>query len=281
MIVKPFGRYVTKRLHGLLVGDPEPVHSGGFHNLQVPIPVCVLAAPHKAWSWKATAQQIHVTVLADRRVRKQPGIRIHYGKRLTQARHPTRIPAVTRVDDTVLDLVDAAEQLDEVVGWPTRACQRRLTTPERLIRALEQRRRFSWRSTVTAMLGEVSDGAESALEIAYVRKVERAQGLPPGSRQQHWRTTNRSRWNDVEYADYGVIVELDGRVGHVADGAFRDRRRDNISTVLGRVTLRYGWSDTLDDSCGTAAEVAQVLRGRGWAGRPRRCGPGCLLADAA
>jgi hypothetical protein len=60
-----------------------------------------------------------------------------------------------------------------------------------------------------------------------------------------------------------VIVELDGRVGHVEDGASRNRRRDNISTVLGRVTLRYGWVDTVHDSCGTAAEVAQVLRGRG------------------
>jgi hypothetical protein len=105
--------------------------------------------------------------------------------------------------------------------------------------------------------------------------------LPTGVRQARWISTGPSRWRDVEYETYRVIVELDGRVGHVEDGAFRDRRRDNHSTVRGRVTLRYGWTDTVADSCGTAAEVAQVLRANGWPGQPRACGQGCLLPDTA
>jgi hypothetical protein len=62
------------------------------------------------------------------------------------------------------------------------------------------------------------------------------------------------------------------------DERFRDRARDNVVTVSGRRTLRYGWREVTDDPCGVAAEVAAVLQDLGWTGSPRRCGPGCSIA---
>jgi len=45
--------------------------------------------------------------------------------------------------------------------------------------------------------------------------------------------------------------------------------------VQGARTLRYGWPDVTGHRCRTAAEIAAVLRGQGWTGTLRRCGPTC------
>lgn len=224
---------------------------------------------------------IHVSVPRHRRVVDQPGLRIHLAGWLERSRHPVRTPPVTRVEETVLDLADVADSMSEVVLWVTRACQRRRSTPARLLQALQARKKARWRVVIRSMLADVTEGAESALEIAYVRQVERAHGLPVGVRQRHRLSGSRSQWTDVDYMPYGVIVELDGRIGHVEDGAFRDHRRDNASTVRGHDTLRYGWVDTVERKCAIASEVASVLRRRGWTGLLRPCGPGCGLAEAA
>ncbi len=58
----------------------------------------------------------------------------------------------------------------------------------------------------------------------------------------------------------------------------RDTRRDNANLVQGTDTLRYGWPDTTEHRCRTAAEVAAVLHRRGWTGTLRPCSPGCAAA---
>jgi hypothetical protein len=174
----------------------------------------------------------------------------------------------------VLDLVAAARTVDEVATWVTRACQRRLTTPDRLARSLATRKKIRWRAPLEAMVADVAHGAQSPLEIEHLRRVERAHGLPPGVRNRRW-ADNRVTWIDVDLAEFGTRVELDGRVGHEDEGRFRDRRRDNRSTVSGKATLRYGHAEVFGDPCGVAAEVAAVLQAHGWAGHARRCGLSC------
>jgi hypothetical protein len=218
---------------------------------------------------------VQVTIGVDRRVRSLAGVRIHYSFRIDATRHPTRTPPVTCIEETVLDLVDQAERAEDVEMWVTRASQRRRTTPERLGIALDARRKIRWRSEVQSLLADASMGAETPLEIAYVQRVERAHGLPPGRRQRHRRAGRQSQWNDVEYEDFRTIVELDGRIGHADEGRFRDYQRDNDASVRGQVTLRYGWTDTTTMSCRVASQVAEVLKSNGWQGRPRPCGPFC------
>lgn len=224
---------------------------------------------------------VHVTIGVDRRVASVGWVRIHYAHRLDQSRHPTMVPAVTRIDDTVLDLIDAAGTRSEVLSWITRACQRRRTTPERLALALDSRKKIRWREFVQSVLADISDGAESPLEIAFVRRVEVPHGLPSGQRQRHRRIGGRSQWVDVEYERFELIVELDGRIGHVEDGAFRDRLRDNLSTMRSRSTLRYGWTDVFDNPCAVADEIAVVLRRNGWTSDLTPCDPTCRLRPAA
>ena len=170
-------------------------------------------------------------------------------------------PAVT-VEDAVLDLVSAAARPEDVVGWVTAAVQRRSTTPARLRSAAARRPALRHRRLFDQLVDDVSAGAQSALELRYLRDVERAHGLPAGVRQVRRRGTRA----DVLYADYGLLVELDGRLGHVGEGAFRDMRRDNSATTDGLATLRYGWSDVTGSGCLVARQVAHTLQLRGWPG---------------
>jgi hypothetical protein len=204
------------------------------------------------------------------------GVLLHCSAHLAGSRHPSRTPPRTRIEHTVLDLVAASATVGDAAGWVLRGCQRRLTTADRLRATLEQRNRMRWRQLVTAMLADVDAGAHSPLELEHLRRVERAHGVPPGQRQARG-GGRHVIWIDVAYPEFGLRVELDGRLGHVEDGRFRDRRRDNGGVLNGQATLRYGWAEVFGTPCEVAAEQAQVLAMRGWQGRPRGCGPGCAI----
>ena len=75
-----------------------------------------------------------------------------------------------------------------------------------------------------------------------------------------------------------MCVELDGQAAHPAGARWRDIHRDNANAADGIITLRYSWADINERPCEVAAEIAAVLRSRGWTGRPRHCGPTCPLA---
>lgn len=201
-------------------------------------------------------------------------------------------PPRTTVEDTVLDLCDAGPQVsgESAAHWVTVAVQSHRTTALRLREALHARERCRQRRLVEDLLTDVDLGAHSALELRYLRDVERAHGLPGGERQSARaaaRIEGRNRaYRDVLYRAYGLIVELDGRVGHVGSGRLRDLRRDNVSTLRGERTLRYGWQDVTDEPCGTAFQVAGMLVRGGWPGLPSRCRlcrdlPGAVLAELA
>lgn len=199
------------------------------------------------------------------------------GYLLTRERSRTREPstrsdpAATRVDDTVLDLIDHGGT-DDVVTWLTRAVQRRRTTPTRLLRRLEDRRRVRHRRLVLEVLRDVAAGSTTHLEMALVNDVLRPHGLPVGRRQH--RVIRTVGLTDVGYPEYQLIVEVDGRIGHEGEGAFRDKHRDNDHTIVGWTSLRFGWDDVSADPCAVAAYIAEMLIQRGWSGYPDRC-PRC------
>ncbi len=113
----------------------------------------------------------------------------------------------------------------------------------------------------------------SPIEQDYLHKVERAHDLPIGRRQVSRRNTEV----DVLYVEFGLVVELDGRIGHTGMGRFRDMRRDNASTSDGLATLRYGKADVFGSPCEVAEQVGLNLVRRGWSGPRTRC-PLCRRA---
>ncbi|MDW5328967.1 type IV toxin-antitoxin system AbiEi family antitoxin domain-containing protein [Plantactinospora sp. KLBMP9567] len=220
---------------------------------------------------------VHVTIPHGRRLRPVAGVVVHRSRRTAGARHPSRLPPQTRVEETVLDLAHAARDLDQALGWLTRACAQRLTTSDRIGRALRSRRRMRWRPELLTALADVATGCHSWLELRYLRKVERPHGLPRGVRQQA-RTRRGGRWyDDVRYADHATVVELDGCAAHPEASRARDRRRDNAAIVDGLNVLRYGSADVIERPCETAVQIASTLRRHGWTGPVNRCGPSCRV----
>ena len=221
--------------HGLVDDAPDP--------LQVLVPHDVIARDRSPWVF----------------VRERPG-----------ARDPrtTGSPPRTLAADTVLDLCETSSAR-AVEDWVTRAVQRRVTTPQQLLRALSGRGRHSCRRLLTELLRDVAEGAESPLELRYLRDVERRHGLPRGARQSP--SADRPALRDVLYREYAFVVELDGRRGHEGEGRFKDMRRDNAALLADLSTVRYGFGEVAGSPCKVGWEVAQLLSRRGWPGPFRRC----------
>jgi hypothetical protein len=227
------------------------------------------------------AHSIHVTVPRDRHVAAVPGVSIHRSARAVAAALGGSNPPRTRVEETVLDLTQTAATFDDVCGWVTRAFARDLTDEGKLCAAMRQRNKLRWRADLHELIAAAARGDHSVLEYRYDRDVERAHDLPEPVRQAPFVGANGGRGRrDRLYQEYGVVVELDGQLAHPAEEQWRDKARDNAAAVAGNQTLRYGWMQVRRDACGTAVEVARVLRVRGWDGWPRACSPGCAVQRA-
>jgi hypothetical protein len=190
------------------------------------------------------------------------------------------MPPRTRVEDTILDLVDGSRSLDEAVGWVTRGLGRRLTTPDRLRLALGRRHRIRWRAALTELLSPDLTGVLSVLEHRYVRDVQPPHNLPVAARQARFRQGGRSGYRDALYREYRLAVELDGQLAHPAEKKWRDARRDTVAAAGGITTLRFGWLDVTARPCDVAAQVAAVLSRSGYAGA-RPCSPDCPVGRSA
>lgn len=220
---------------------------------------------------------VHVTVPIGRRVRGAADLTIHRSNRIGAARHPALLPPRTRVEETVIDLTQASPTFDEAFHWLCQACGGRLTTAGHLRTALNQRKKVRYRGAIIAALTVIAEGVHSNLEYHYVRDIERAHHLPVACRQAKLILGARHCYLDNLYRAFGVGVELDGQAAHRVQDRWRDVHRDNALTSLGIITLRYNWADITERTCRVAAEIATVLRDRGWQGIPRPCGPGCSL----
>jgi very-short-patch-repair endonuclease len=245
------------------------------------------AGPHAVLSYQTAAELdgltskrsavIHVTVPRSKHVDPIPGVCLHRSERLAEARHPSRTPPRTRIEETVLDLTQTAETVDGAFGWLCQGCGSRLTTPDLVLTALYKRPKVRWRRILLSALGDIGDGAHSVLEVRYVRDVERPHGLPRARRQAKVTRSSGRIYLDNLVERYRTCIELDGKAAHPVAGRWRDIARDNASAADGIITLRYGWPDVAQHSCRTAAQIAAVLRSRGWSGQPTPCGRSCAL----
>jgi hypothetical protein len=227
--------------------------------------------------------RIHVTVPGSRRPvqgARVPGVIVHRsGQGRPQFANSWKLPR-TRIEDTVLDLIEAAPTFDAGYAWLARALSRDLTTVAMVRAALAARSRFRWRAWLSDALAEARDGAQSSLELRYIRDVERAHGLPAAQRQARRQIGGRTHYKDNWYAEYQVAVEIDGPAYHCGDRADRDRHRDNLNLAMDAAsTYRFGPAAVTERACETAALVAATLRRNGWPGSPHPCKrPGCVIA---
>lgn len=132
---------------------------------------------------------------------------------------------------------------------------------------LHGRLRHRHRGLLHGLISDAEDGVQSTLEHRYRHDVERAHGLPQPVRQARVGPNVVDAW----YRQQQLAIELDGWRYH-KDRVQTDARRDNARAAQGIVTLRFSWSDVVDQPCITARAVATTLRERGWSGKYRPCG---------
>jgi hypothetical protein len=120
---------------------------------------------------------------------KIPGVIIHRSDAILQTRHPAMLPPCTRVEDTVLDLIQIAPSFDDACAWICRAIGRRRTTADRIRRAMDARKKMRWR--VSSRWHRHYGGALSLLEYRYVHRVNARTGFRRAAGEDTNTTGNR------------------------------------------------------------------------------------------
>lgn len=231
---------------GLLLGGPDAVISG-------------LAAAHLDGWYKREPAQIDVYSSVLRRP-QDPRLVLHRGSRLGRG-EPTR----TRPEVAIIDAAGGLGS-DDLIGLVADAIYARRTTTTRLQAELANFPKAKNRTLLRELTGDVTLGVMSGLERRYLYDVERAHGLPRGKRQ----VRGKGGLVDVAY-EVGLLVELDGQLGHTGRDVAKDRARDRRHLLAGRPTVRYGWPDIEGAPCQTAWQIGELLVRLGWTERPHHC----------
>lgn len=262
-------------------------HSGALHRDELLRAALAYAGRESVLSHETAAalhrmlpagQTVHVTLPNERRVADQPGLTVHYSRRWSCSdRTRVRGFAVTSAPRTVLDLADTAKTAGAAAAIVIDAVGSRRTTSDRIRRLAQSWPRFRHRDVVLDVVTEAATGAHSPLEHRHA-VVCRRHALPVGDRQRRDVLGSRIVYLDEFLEPVDIVVEFDGRAGHSsAHDAFRDHRRDNANSELGRSVLRVGWNAVLDEPCDVAAQRLRMLRRKDWSGPVRPCGPDCPL----
>ena len=236
------------------------------------------AAAYELGMTRRVPEVIDVVVPAPRQVRSLPSVRVRMRDGLDRA--VARVsPPRTRAPETVLDLLPACRDADEVVAL---LCDgvRAGVHPQSVRELLLPRPRWRWRGLALQALQQCEAGVESPLELRFHRDVVRRHGLPRFEAQVREQLSGWWIRADARCRAAPVRAELDGRLAHPGGRTATDTWRDN-EVVIGttEITLRYRWEHVAGDPCRTAAQVVRALRSRGWTGRARPCGAGCAVGD--
>ena len=198
--------------------------------------------------------------------------KVHFRRGVRAARGA---PGRTAVEVAILDLARESTQ-HQAIAALTRAVAERMTTPERILRELEQVTRVRHQGVLRALCTEAEQGVQSVLEWLFLKEVVRRHGLPAPALQVSLVTGTRT---DAVFEGFAFVVELDGRLGH-EDEPFRDLARDNRLTARGVLTLRFGWRDVVTRPCAVAHQIKELLELKDWSGTARSC-PECPSVSPA
>ncbi|MBM7368310.1 type IV toxin-antitoxin system AbiEi family antitoxin domain-containing protein [Gordonia hydrophobica] len=227
------------------------------------------------------AGPIHVTIASGRRFLAKEGMVLHHRANLVDDALMNTAPPRVRVEEAVLDLAAEATTELGMISALADPVQARLTTADRLLGALARRSRIRHRSAISDILIDVRDGSCSTLEHRFLTRVERPHGLPAPARQTPTGVGRPGR-RDLEYPEFGLIVELDGRLFH--DNALAralDMERDlDANAFADKDSVRLCWVQAAERSCTTALKLGVVLRRHGWTGHPHPCtSPDCAVRN--
>lgn len=219
--------------------------------------------------------RIRVVVPSGRKVRPVRGVRVQGITRFEERVDPMSSPPRIAFAESA---IDTAAERDEAAAFTllSDALWTRRTTIDQLRKAMAKRQRMPHRTLILAMLGDLEEGTCSVLERGYLHNVEAPHGLPRMSRQAKDVLAGRTIYRDGEFAEFGLVVELDGIAHHTGSQARgRDSVRD-LETLAqsNEATARLTHVQVFREACRTAQLIGRILQRRGWPGTVLRC-PRC------
>ncbi len=223
---------------------------------------------------------IEIAVARDRKVSTPSGYRVRRTTDFEQRVLWNAAPPRVRLEEAAIDVAARQAREFEAIAVLADICHSRRTTAARVRSAWAGRSRLRRRIWLGQVLDDITDGTCSVLERGYLTRIERAHGLPLGTRQSPQVADRGSEFRDVVYEGQQMVVELDGRLFHDSARARDvDLDRDlDAAAMAGGLTVRLGWGQVFDRPCRTTQRLVVLLRNRGWRGSPAGCGPACPLA---
>ncbi|MER7558867.1 type IV toxin-antitoxin system AbiEi family antitoxin domain-containing protein [Nocardioides sp. NPDC126508] len=223
---------------------------------------------------------IHVAIDHSRKVMPQPGIVVHRMRGLSLKAYGGTPPRL-KVEDNALAMANEARSEIDAIARVAEVASRSYVTAASLRAALDRAHSLRRRRLIQGLVDDLASGTHSVLEHGYLTKVERPHGLPAGRRQSPRIGSTGNQFRDVEYEAYGLVVELDGALGH---DSWRDQARDTDRELddlaqLGSVTARLRFHQVFGTPCRTAARIGRILTRNGWPGKLHRCGDACEASD--
>ena len=224
---------------------------------------------------------IELVVPYARTIAEPEGVQIRRSMRWDGLVDDLAYPWRTTIAATVVELAGHGSAID-ALSQVARAVQHELVNTAQLRQEIVARGGHRYSKLLLPALADVDDGGRSGAELLYIRDVEGAHGLPTAFRQARSDVGQR-RFHDNEYEGLGLIVEVDGRLGHEQWGdRVRDGQRDRQLLSKERVTARVFFADVALTPCQTALDIGAILALRGWAGTLRSCRRrGCLVPTAS
>lgn len=213
---------------------------------------------------------VHIAVPKSSDPRRCGGVVIHETRRYefdSVERHgiPRMRPATAAVHAALWARSDRQAAL-----FVLAAGQQRLFTVAEFGEEVAKVRRDRRRLLLRRLAADLAGGIEAVAEREFARLC-RARGFPEPSRQVRRDLASGRIYLDVVWAQYGVVVEIDGRHHLDPSSWIGDALKQNAASMAGYVVLRVPNLALHLDPDPFLDQVEAALRRGGWAGPVRTC----------
>jgi hypothetical protein len=187
---------------------------------------------------------VHLLVAKGSRPCPVPGVNVvvHESRRFTayDVRHVRNL-GLTDIHRAVIDACAWMADERAAARLLVDAVQQRRAWPDRLMRALAKAGRVRHAALMGSLLHDLSGGAEALSEVEFLSFCRRHR-LPRPELQHREDAGGRRRYLDARFRRPDgrlVLVEIDGGVHLTLTTRWNDTRKDNWSSLAGRLVLRF------------------------------------------